>query len=75
MGDRAGICSGLMEPVATFSRLRGEQAVVHRCLRCGQERYNRVAADDRLAVLRELPVVEPRHTARGAADSLRPNPA
>ena len=76
MGDRAAVCGGLMEPVATFTRLRGEQAIVHRCLRCGQERHNRIAADDRIAVLRELPVVAPRHTPRGtAADSLRHDPA
>lgn len=67
MGDRASVCGGLMEPVATFRRPKGEDVVVHRCQRCGLERHNRVAADDSLNVLRSLPEVEPRQTVRGTA--------
>ena len=71
MGDRASACGGLMGPVATFLRPKGEEVIVQRCLRCGLERHNRVAADDRLTVLRALPVVEPRQTIRGTpADAL-----
>ena len=73
MGDRTSACGGLMEPIARFRRPKGEEVVVHRCLRCGQERHNRVAADDRLSVLRGLPEVEPRQTVRGApADAIAP---
>lgn len=79
MGDRASRCGGQMAPIGTFRRQRGEQVILHRCLRCGQERHNRVAADDRMAAVRQLPEIEPRFTPRGSAadslgsrDSLRP---
>lgn len=59
-GDRASGCRSLMEPVGVFARPSGEQVILHRCLGCGLERHNRVAADDNpLAVLR-LPPVPPR---------------
>ena len=71
MGDRASDCGGLMAPVATFRRPKGEEVIVHRCERCGLERHNRLAADDSLLVLRTLPEVEPRQTVRGTpADAL-----
>lgn len=74
MGDRASVCGGLMEPVATFRRPKGEEVVVHRCQRCGLERHNRIAADDSLLVLRGLPVVDPRQTIRGTtADAIVPS--
>ncbi len=71
MGDRASQCGGLMAPVATFRRPKGEEVIVHRCERCGLERHNRLAADDSLGVLRGLPEVEVRQTIRGTpADAL-----
>ena len=73
MGDRASECGGLMAPVGRFERPDGEDVIVHRCLRCAQERHNRVAADDTLAGVRDLPVVPPRQTRRGtAADAIPP---
>jgi hypothetical protein len=49
-----------MAPAGLFARPDGEQVLVHRCLACGIERHNRVAADDNpLAVLR-LPLLESR---------------
>jgi hypothetical protein len=59
-GDRASRCGSTMAPVAVFERPGGEQCVVHRCLGCGFERHNRVAADDDAMVLMRLPVVAPR---------------
>lgn len=71
MGDRSSPCGGLMAPFARFTRPRGEEAIVHRCERCGQERHNRVAADDSHGPVRALPETAPRQTRRGeAADSL-----
>lgn len=71
MGDRASTCGGLMAPVATFRRPKGEAVIIHRCERCELERHNRLAADDSLLVLRGLPEVEPRQTVRGTpADAL-----
>lgn len=49
-----------MEPVATFFRANGEQALVHRCKGCGIERHNRIAADDSPLLLMRLTLVDPR---------------
>ena len=59
-GDRASDCGGSMAPVGAFTRAKGEHAIVHRCLGCGFERHNRVAADDDFAAVMRLPVVQPR---------------
>lgn len=59
-GDRAGECRSLMAPAGAFFRPNGEQVLLHRCLGCGFERYNRVAADDNPLLLMRLPLVEPR---------------
>lgn len=48
-----------MAPVAIFARRNGEQALVHRCLGCGFERHNRIAADDDIAAVMRLPFVAP----------------
>ena len=45
-GDRANPCLGMMVPVGVFTRRTGEYVLVHRCDRCGFERYNRIAGDD-----------------------------
>jgi hypothetical protein len=55
----------MMAPAGVFTRPKGEEVIVHRCLGCGFERYNRVAADDREAAVAALPVVEARHEPRG----------
>ena len=60
MGDRASACRALMAPIGYFYRPKGEQVVVHRCLGCGFERHNRVAADDNFLVMDELPELPPR---------------
>lgn len=64
-GDRASTCRSLMAPVGTFFRPKGEQVIVHRCLGCGLERFNRVAADDNDLALMRLPLVPPRSAKRG----------
>lgn len=46
-----------MAPSGVFRRPKGEQVIVHRCLGCGFERYNRIAADDDPAGILALPVV------------------
>lgn len=44
-GDRASGCGGPMQPIG-LTRPRGKGlAVVHRCLRCGVLRVNRIAAE------------------------------
>lgn len=44
-GDRAEPCGGLMEPAGLRYRSGKGWQVLHRCLRCGAVRPNRVAAD------------------------------
>lgn len=45
-GDRQNDCQGLMEPRGVFTRRTGEYVLVHKCVKCGFERYNRIAGDD-----------------------------
>ena len=49
-----------MALVAAFTRPSGEHVLVHRCLGCGLERHNRIAADDDFAAVLALPDVMPR---------------
>jgi hypothetical protein len=55
-----------MMPAGAFRRRNGEHAIVHRCLSCGFERYNRIAADDDFVLVLRLPAVEPRGGRRRA---------
>lgn len=57
-----------MKPVGAFVRRNGEHAVVHRCLTCGFERHNRIAADDYFELVLALPLVQPRTSARELDD-------
>jgi len=58
-GDRRSDCHALMRPVGIISRRNGEQAILHRCLGCGKESPNRIAADDNPVALMKLPPVAP----------------
>jgi hypothetical protein len=58
-----------MEPAGAFRRRNGEHVIVHRCLSCGFERYNRIAADDDFVLVLRLPAVEARGGRRGANDA------
>lgn len=58
-GDRASNCRSLMAPVARFDRRDGEPVLVHRCLGCGRQRHNRLAADDNVLALVRLPLEQP----------------
>ena len=55
-----------MAPVGAFTRPKGEHVIVHRCLGCGFERFNRIAADDDFDAVLALPVVPPRTASKGA---------
>ena len=63
-GDRASPCKGMMEPVGVFERPNGEEVIVHRCVKCGFERFNRVGADDDEAQVAALPRVAARSARR-----------
>jgi RNHCP domain len=49
-----------MEPASRFQRPNGEYVIVHRCLDCSFERFNRIAADDDFDLVLTLPEVPPR---------------
>lgn len=59
-GDRASACGSLMQPIGAFQRPNGEHVIVHRCLGCGFERFNRIAADDDFDLVLSLPILPPR---------------
>lgn len=44
-GDRLAECGGLMAPVAVEQK-DGEYRILHRCERCGHQKWNRAAAGD-----------------------------
>lgn len=45
-GDRESSCLGLMNPIDLhFNSKKGWQ-ILHQCVRCGVEKYNKVAVDD-----------------------------
>lgn len=46
-----------MEPTGVFTRRTGEYVLVHRCTKCGFERYNRIAGDDDFALVTKLSTV------------------
>ena len=56
-GDRASTCGSVMAPVGLLTRRNGEQVILHRCLGCGREKPNRIAADDNDLALETLPPI------------------
>ncbi|GAK03094.1 hypothetical protein JCM19037_1382 [Geomicrobium sp. JCM 19037] len=44
-GDRASSCHGLMEPVDVKSHSKKGYQLLHKCLVCSHEQYNKVADD------------------------------
>lgn len=53
-----------MAPVALHERRNGELVIIHRCLGCGHEDPNRIAADDNPSLIDRLPrIAEPSETA------------
>ncbi len=57
-----------MTPVGAFTRRNGEHAIVHRCVDCGFERYNRIAADDDFGLVLKLPALEARLSRRAEVE-------
>lgn len=54
-GDRLSACGASMEPIGYFQRPNEEYALVHHCLGCEFERFNRIAADDDFDLVLSLP--------------------
>ncbi len=55
-GDRMSVCRGLMEPIGVWVKERDEWALIHRCVKCGSIRANRIAGDDDLTRLMNLAI-------------------
>ena len=53
-GDRVEPCQELMEPVGVTTKGGGEFTLIHKCLKCGFQRLNRVAGDDDSLLLTNL---------------------
>ncbi|WP_238554276.1 RNHCP domain-containing protein [Geomicrobium sp. JCM 19038] len=56
-GDRASTCRSLMEPIDLKSHSKKGFQLLHRCLACGHEQYNKIAentaqSDDIIAFMR-----------------------
>lgn len=56
-GDRKNSCRGLMKPLAVFTKRTGEYVLVHKCQKCGFERYNRIAGDDDFNLVTKLSTI------------------
>ncbi len=52
-GDRANPCLGLMEPMS-LRKKDGQFDILHRCTKCGEEKYNRVANEDNTDIIVKL---------------------
>lgn len=45
-GDRASLCSGVLEPIQIEQSAKKGWIIVHRCQKCGAEKRNKAALDD-----------------------------
>lgn len=52
-GDRAEECRGLMQPIAVETK-SGHYRILHRCIACGHERWNKTAEIDDFDVILEI---------------------
>jgi hypothetical protein len=59
-----------MEPAGRFQRPNEEYVIVHRCLGCDFERFNRIAADDDFDLVLALPALAPRTSREVKAQQL-----
>ena len=44
-GDRACDCRGMMRPIAVELSSKKGQQILHKCLKCGAEKLNKIAVD------------------------------
>ncbi len=53
-GDRMSVCRGMMEPVGVWVKDSNEWSLIHRCVKCGFIRANRIAGDDSQTMLMKI---------------------
>ncbi len=56
IGDRSSDCLGLMPPIGKILKEDGEEVLIHKCLKCGFVRKNRIAGDDNESLVEKLPL-------------------
>jgi hypothetical protein len=64
-------CGCRMAPVGRFQRPNEEYVIIHRCLGCDFERFNRIAADDDFDLVLALPVLTARTSREVKAQLLK----
>jgi rubrerythrin len=52
-GDREETCQGMMEPIQVEAQ-KDEYRILHRCLKCGVEHWNKAAKEDDFEVLLQI---------------------
>lgn len=53
-GDRAADCGGLMKPVGYRVAGASKCDLLHRCERCGHEKWNKLAKGDKMEILSKI---------------------
>ena len=54
IGDRNSGCMGIMSAVGKIYKPDGEEVLIHKCLKCGTVRKNRIAGDDNYELVQNL---------------------
>ena len=53
-GDRANQCEGMMMPIDYEVKRSGNYFIIHKCLRCGAIKRNKVSPKDHLEMLMKI---------------------
>jgi hypothetical protein len=53
-GDRLSKCGGLMEPITVDYKAKKSYQIIHRCIKCGTKKINKIAEDDNLDELNRV---------------------
>jgi len=57
IGDRSSKCLSDMYPIGKYLRKNQEEVLIHKCLKCGFIRYNRIAGDDNFKLVSKLKII------------------
>lgn len=54
IGDRSSSCNGVMKAIGKVFKPDGEEVLIHKCVKCGIVRKNRIAGDDSWELVKNL---------------------
>lgn len=57
-GDRQSKCMSIMKPIGKMYKPDREELLVHKCMKCGFIRKNRIAGDDSFELVNKLLVLD-----------------